>query len=598
MPAVKRADAKSGLWSKADDLEALRTNVVDAAAVGGGLWFSYLSVLFYLLIAAGTVTHEQLLLETPVKLPLLSVDLSQKGFFALGPALFITAHAYVLLHLAVLGGKVRAFDEAFRAQINSETVRTKLRRQLPNNVFVQFLAGPRDVRTGVLGWLLYAIAFVTLGFGPMGLLLFFLAQYLPYQSEAMTWWHRIAVALDFALIWAVWPTVMTREPVAEPPRLPARVRRCLASLRAWSMQATAVFLAGLMLAVATFPGEALDDVWRGIAARPYFGWVGWPRTFLFEGEADAVTRRPSSLFANRLVLPSFRVLDALKLDDTKLASMTTTLPLRGRNLRQAVLFDADLRKADLSGASMQGADLSDAWMQGADLTGASMQGADLSGTSMQGAALSGTSMQGADLTGASMQGALIRYAFVWRAGIPETPASQTDAYTREPNMSRVFRCQSGRLCDWDSQQFAAFRAALVGAVPAGHRRDQALQRIDAWLDPDRPLDREAPSASFWQDMRDASAEPGALDRAERERVAQLVPAACEKENGPWTARGLIRRANGLVLIGEPLFSPDSPHLAVFAAGLLTNCPGASDLTAEEVALLKQWRDETANAPKQ
>jgi hypothetical protein len=42
---------------KADDLEAIKQAVDDAASVGGGLWLSYLFVLFYLAVAAGAVTH-------------------------------------------------------------------------------------------------------------------------------------------------------------------------------------------------------------------------------------------------------------------------------------------------------------------------------------------------------------------------------------------------------------------------------------------------------------------------------------------------------------------------------------------------------------
>jgi hypothetical protein len=39
---------------RAKDLVALRDAVVDAASVGAGLWLSYLFVLFYLAIAAGS----------------------------------------------------------------------------------------------------------------------------------------------------------------------------------------------------------------------------------------------------------------------------------------------------------------------------------------------------------------------------------------------------------------------------------------------------------------------------------------------------------------------------------------------------------------
>jgi hypothetical protein len=60
---------------KAKDIEALRSAVIDATSVGARLWLSYLFVLFYLAIAVGSVTHRNLLFESPVKLPFLNVDL-------------------------------------------------------------------------------------------------------------------------------------------------------------------------------------------------------------------------------------------------------------------------------------------------------------------------------------------------------------------------------------------------------------------------------------------------------------------------------------------------------------------------------------------
>src|SRR5271163_583492 len=95
--------------AKAKDLGALRDAVVDAASVSTGLWLSYLFVLFYFAVAAGAVTHRDLLLENAVKLPFLNVELPLKAFFVLGPLVFLIVHAYVLLHFVLLAGKVGAF---------------------------------------------------------------------------------------------------------------------------------------------------------------------------------------------------------------------------------------------------------------------------------------------------------------------------------------------------------------------------------------------------------------------------------------------------------------------------------------------------------
>jgi len=149
---------------EAHDLDAVRKSVEDAAAVSAGFWLSYLFVLFYIGIAAGGVTHKDLLLESPVKLPFLTdVPLPLVAFFFLAPIVFIVFHAYTLVHFVMLAAKVGVFDAELRAQLgDAPETREGLRRQLPSNIFVQFLAGPRDIRKGGLGLILKVIAWFSL----------------------------------------------------------------------------------------------------------------------------------------------------------------------------------------------------------------------------------------------------------------------------------------------------------------------------------------------------------------------------------------------------------------------------------------------------
>ena len=111
--------------ARAKDLGALRDAEVDAAGVGTGLWLSYLFVLFYCAIAAGTVTHRDLFLENPVKLPFLNVELPLKAFFVLGQLVFLIVHAYVLLHFVLLAGKIGAFHTELEAQVTGDDARSR-----------------------------------------------------------------------------------------------------------------------------------------------------------------------------------------------------------------------------------------------------------------------------------------------------------------------------------------------------------------------------------------------------------------------------------------------------------------------------------------
>ena len=243
----------SGFAAKAKDLQALRDAVDQAATVSGALWLTYLGVFFYLAIAAGAVTHKDLFFENPVKLPFLNVELPLIGFFILGPALFLIVHAYTLLHFALLAGKVGAFHTELEAQIRNDKTRAHLRRQLPTNIFVQFLAGPYDIRTGLFGGMLRLVTWISLIVVPVLVLVFFQLRFLPYHNPGITWWHRIAVLLDLVLLWILWPGI-ARGTGSNPLSSRDFLQPRLAILVAVSF--LPVLLVGL---AASFPGEPFTN---------------------------------------------------------------------------------------------------------------------------------------------------------------------------------------------------------------------------------------------------------------------------------------------------------------------------------------------------
>jgi uncharacterized protein YjbI with pentapeptide repeats len=442
---LARADNPSNgtpLVEKAESLDTLRNAVVEAAGVSMGLWLSYLFVLFYFAIAAGGVTHRDLFFESPIKLPFLSVDLPLVGFFVLAPALVLVVHAYVLLHVVLLSGKIRAFDDELRAtQIKDSTLQPDaLRRQLPSNIFVQYLAGPSDVRTGVTGNMLRLIAQISLVVCPVGLLVLLQLQFLPFHRWDVTWWQRIAVILDIALLWTLWPSI-------------ARVHR-----RAAGAAIASVATILIVFTLATYPGEWLDRTmpsvpfvptkWpqsnteisqanspaaalsapsirgngnstgteqaepagamqRFVASLESMGWTSL-YTLIIAGDVNPTTRRPTSLWpnSNRLVLPSLDITDQAKFDsEQKLEKVSSTASLRGRHLEGAVLSGANLTKVDFTGAILHKTLFNDARLQGALLNGAKLQHAQFNRASLQGASLDGAELQHAEFEEASLQGA-------------------------------------------------------------------------------------------------------------------------------------------------------------------------------------------------
>ena len=61
------------------DVEALEKSLNDSATRVSTIWVSFLIFSLYLLTAATTVTHRQLFLAEPVKLPVLNIDLPLWG---------------------------------------------------------------------------------------------------------------------------------------------------------------------------------------------------------------------------------------------------------------------------------------------------------------------------------------------------------------------------------------------------------------------------------------------------------------------------------------------------------------------------------------
>jgi hypothetical protein len=297
-------------------MASLRT-VEDAASVSGGLWLSYLFVLFYIAVAAGAVTRADLLLESPVKLPFLGVELPLKAFFFLAPILLLITHAYTLVHFTLLAKKAGRFHDQLLAQIpgreneNARALakREGLRGQLPSNILVQFLAGPRDVRESSFGVLLKVIAWTTLVVGPILLFLLLQIQFLPYHHSGIIWTHRITLVADLVLVWWLWRAILSGR---------GDFRRWRSWTR-WAAPALGIVLSldAVLLSwtVATFPGEWQEEHLPSFAIVPtkWFGpeWVPADEPFksripaewislhewIFDGDIDLATRRRVSLFS-------------------------------------------------------------------------------------------------------------------------------------------------------------------------------------------------------------------------------------------------------------------------------------------------------------
>jgi uncharacterized protein YjbI with pentapeptide repeats len=575
-----RAAARRTLIREADDPDTVKAALVSATDMSRNIWIAFLSFGTYLVVAVGAVTHRQLFLEEPIKLPLLSVELPLVGFFVVAPILFLIFHLYLLLHLKLMADKVRRYSELVCELELGDRAERHVRLQLPNFVFVQFLAGPRGA--SIADWLLMAIAWITVVVGPVLLLLLIQLQFLPYHLEWVTLWvHRVAIVADLLLLWCFWPGILKGTGIG---------RTTAMALRASSWVISA-FIVWFSVIIATFPGESIHE-------RVPFAGRASVHDRLFGRAIDEVRGRPLNWFSNRLV-----VMDQSFVDPDKLDKVEVSRSFRGRDLRHAVLSGADLRKADFTGArldsarfvsaklqhanfgcvtrdirrglkrpekgakraavngrrdddcaslqgasfasaqlqgailvkarlegtlferaSLQGASLNGARLQGALLRGAQLQGASLDEAQLQGASLELAVLQGATLKDAELEGASLAKALVWRAvGLPkifETTDVDANAETRSSSVS-TFQ-------DW--------KKGIVGAIPQGSRRDLIEARLEL-LNPKLATDPEGViQAEFWERKKAESAQGEERKRKLAEFLAEL---ACKGDAAPFVARALL-----------------------------------------------------------
>lgn len=421
-PALDRAPAPEGA-ALTTDLKTLADAANEAAKREATQWFFLVTLMVYLAVAVGSTTHRVLFLESPVQLPVFNVPVPLLGFYWLAPALLVVMHFYLLAQIRVMAGKVTAFLDAAEAEAGEDRAALRLAvKRLDPFPVAQLLAAARLGEPAVA---LRGMVWTTLVVAPVALLLFVQIRFLPYHDEATTWWHRAMVLADLGLLWWLWPFAGAGGQAGSS----RRWRTAIAFGVSWLV----VFFT---VAVAIIP--PLDPPRAGADAM-----VGRLAAWLFDGEPDQVSQRPTSPFSRSLVLPDE---DFVPEDDTAREAMLRTRVLRGRDLRYAVLDRADLRKADLTGArldqaSLRGARLEHATFDGARLGDAKLDEARashasfacvetwsyrgcarLDAASLRSAKLQGTSFQGAQMPGATlveaeMQGASLSEAALYAADL-------------------------------------------------------------------------------------------------------------------------------------------------------------------------------------
>jgi uncharacterized protein YjbI with pentapeptide repeats len=578
-------------------------------------WLAFLLLLTYVVVTLASVSHKALLLNSPVKLPIINADIPLVGFFQYAPALLLLVYLSLLVQHVVLARKYRKFTDAIASYEMETGTEHPARERVHSYVFSQIAAGPKP--NLITKFMMQLIVYVTFAVLPIITLLYFQIKFLPYHDVSITYWHRIAVILGFAMLILLTPLMQNTGPARR--RWDIKVGP---QAEAWEASGTQVLLVLLLLPIvlgfswlmATVPNEWIDRrlgfvaptsvrvgpeeeakllnplVRRIVYDRlPDDNDKGWWRRWLLsyrvvivedadlaaDGDAKVVLRERNFRFAllNRSDLhradlawadlrgaQMWKTLAKGKLKDAQLQGAF----LKEAQLQGAQLNSAQLQGADLSNAQLQGAELSYANLQGADLRGAKLQGADLSYANLEGADLRGAKLQGANLAGAKVQGVDFASAEIWLVNFPRDLANQSPAPLGVADL---------KMSPLSPDAKAQLKQDLNTDITDPEVLTVVTARLDQILRNDPP---DWEDGSSWQDYVSTAKEPSTEELARFH--AEL---ACDDTEGT-IANSMARRAKAFETehFGKGYAKP-------FATALLSeNCKGGKALTDKTRAALK------------
>jgi uncharacterized protein YjbI with pentapeptide repeats len=511
------------------DVGALERSLNDSATRVSALWISFIFFALYMVISIGTVTQRQLLLEDPVRLPVLNVDLPVVGFFFLAPTIFVVFHAYLLLQVVLLGRTAATYNEALDRSAHFAGDNARLRQRLANTLFAQLFAGSPRERKGLVGALLTTLAWITLAIGPILVLLFFQFGFLPYHSHIVTWLHRILILVELVLIFTLWPLALH----------PDRDFNWLRFLKNPYAYASLAVL-GFLCLTFTFPGEPHATLLSGGSSAP---------VDCRQDAKDWHVRLFGSF--DRLSLPNVDIVDDEKIAKIEKAVADRGLKpsqgdrtrnFRGRDFNCSDFSGGDLRRSDFTKAKAVGAN----WTQ-ADLQGASLDGLDGWGMNLDGAKLSHASLTAATLRQASLIRAELAGADLSRADLIGAKLERAQLQGSRLIKANLTRADLS-LADFTA---AALDSTTLSCVTANDAVFGGASLVEARLQGSAFRRSSFAGATLnrvslhYSDFTDANLEATRLSNMS---VWQVIGMECDRA-----------RAEGFQIIDPPLFDGTSPN---------------------------------------
>jgi uncharacterized protein YjbI with pentapeptide repeats len=182
-------------------IEKLLEAANSASQTVAALHVAFLAFTAYLGVIVWGTTHEDLLRISPVKLPILDVELPLTTFYSFVPWMLVLLHFNMLMQLELLSCKLWNLDRDLPDTPAGKQVRDRL-FIFP---FTHLIVGRSEV--WLIRWLLSLVVGITVIALPLLVLLAAQIRFIPFHDEAITWSQRLAVWIDAGMLITLWPLI-------------------------------------------------------------------------------------------------------------------------------------------------------------------------------------------------------------------------------------------------------------------------------------------------------------------------------------------------------------------------------------------------------
>jgi uncharacterized protein YjbI with pentapeptide repeats len=349
MNFIMKAYAENCLQKRCKELVKSINKTSDHARSG---WIFLIIIELYLFVTIGCITHKSILYDSPLKVPMLGVEVPLVNFFVFAPLVLLIVYFGVIIQHWVLADKLNALNKMLsRMETTSEGRQRAMSIRLDISCYFVTYAVSGPARNRLQKMLMKFMAWITLVEIPTLILLLFQTIYLPAHDEFQTLVHQgeVLVCALFSLF----------------------ALHVLGLKYAYIIAAfgQAVF----SILIATVPDSALDRFSQHIYAVPVSDGLDSPfqipgrkifpltKYFFETGYQDEKPHTARFMNRNLVVIDSPAEREQIYIEKEQLKNISGPI-LRNRNLRYAIFegsnfVNADFIGADLTGASFRRSDL-------------------------------------------------------------------------------------------------------------------------------------------------------------------------------------------------------------------------------------------------